>query len=77
MLQEAALDVEFEEDVEALLEVNEPQEMPAGNVHGALRHRQDAEGTTEQVYLCMLVYFGRGTLVCRRIPSRSKPVCLN
>ena len=73
VLQEPALDVEFEENVEALLEVDELQSMAAGDIHGALNHRYSTEGTSELVYLCMLVSCCKVHLGNRRLPSISKP----
>ena len=78
VLQEPALDVEFEEDVEALLEVNELQGMSAGDVHGALNHRHGAEGASKLVYLCMLVGCCKAHLAVDAYPVDQSPIpCLN
>lgn len=54
VLEEPALDVEFEEDVQALLEGDDLQGVAAGDGHGAFDHSHGAEGATE------LVDLGRG-----------------
>lgn len=73
MLQEPALDVEFEEDMKTLLEMDQLQGMATGDVHGALNHGHGTEGSSELVYLFTLVCCCKVYFVGRRVPSKSKP----
>jgi hypothetical protein len=51
VFEEPGLHVEFEEDMQLLLEVNELEGVATGDVDGAFDHCYCAESSTELVYL--------------------------
>ena len=61
MFEKPALDREFVEEMQTLLEVDELERMAACDIHGAFDHRHGAEGAAKLVDLLVLVY-GLGKL---------------